>query len=473
MMRMLKLASVPIVIAMMINPVSVKRSAAEPKPLHLEEVLAHLEERLPKVLSVIEDQRSSEALAEAALGHWDPQLQSKGVSIPSGQYEGQSLSATIEQATPLWGLSLNAGYRIGKGDFPSYKDYKTLSQGELAAGLTLPLLKGGSTDEGRAEIKRSSLLKQKAACQRSLALIQVSREASHVYWDWVAKGLLVKVQLELLTMAERRNEGLEERVNEGSLPPIILKDNERLVLERRGELIEANRGLKGAAYKLGIYHRDQKGEMIIAGDEELPQILPKHAEPREVIEAMSAEESILSHPLNCVLKQEISAAEVKVSLAETKALPQLDINAFVARDIGDGPQEMSPTEIGAGLTLKMPLLLRQARGELESARAKVRSLRFKLKQRVDMLTASLSRAIVNLEATHARSLIAASQVEVARALVEAERIKLEEGASDLIVLNLRELSYAKAEAMEIKAVIDYLKAHADYLSARGELGRAR
>lgn len=448
-------------------------SVSEATPLHLEDVLAHLEDRLPKVLSVIELQKSSEALARSAMGHWDPQLQSKGISIPTGQYVGQSLSASLVQPTPLWGLSINAGYRIGKGDFPSYKDYKTLSQGELTAGLTLPLLKGGRIDEGRAEIQGAHYLQQREKCNRKVTLIQASLEASHVYWDWVAKGLLVKVQVELLTMAERRTDGLSERVREGSLPPIILKDNERLVLERRAELIEAQRGLLSAAYKLGVYYRDDRGEMILVRDEELPQALPKHAEPREVIDEVSTESAIQSHPLNCILQREISAAEVKVSLAETKALPQLDLSAFVAKDIGDGPQQMSPTELGAGVTLKMPLLLRRARGELESARAKVNSLRHKLRQQVDLLTASLSRAIVNLEATHARSLIAATQVEVARSLVEAERIKLEEGASDLIVLNLRELSYAKAEALEIKAVIDYLKAHADYLSARGELGRSR
>ncbi len=59
------------------------------------------------------------------------------------------------------------------------------------------------------------------------------------------------------------------------------------------------------------------------------------------------------------------------------------------------------------------------------------------------------------------------QVERANQLAEAERERLREGASDLVVLNLRELAAAEAANQVIDAHADFERARADFLVATG------
>ena len=81
---------------------------------------------------------------------------------------------------------------------------------------------------------------------------------------------------------------------------------------------------------------------------------------------------------------------------------------------------------------------------------------------------TLPTKLVALEAAKKQVDLARRQVEAARTLAQAERDKFDEGASDLVIVNLRELAAAEAQRLEVKAMAEYQKAVADYKTATGE-----
>ena len=464
--------------ALTLNSARAETSSQAP-PLTLREVLTPLKERLPKLLEGVYKQRASRGAERSARGLWDPKLKVKGKATPEGPYPSGALSAELRQLTPLWGAELFAGYRLGGGKLPSYKgDLKTLNAGEWSAGLELPLLAGRSLDEGRAKIEERAQWALEADERLSLALLEAERGAAHAYWSWVSASLMLDVQRELLAMAEQRAEGLKERVEHGVSAPITIIDNERLILERSASVIAAERALRVAAYKLSLYHREPSSlRPLLPDDERTPHALIKPWRPTLSSLDEDLERVRQTQPELRAMRRALKALGVKERLAEAMRAPELRVQAFIAQDVGEPQSEdyakLAPTELGVGVNFELPFGLNKAGGALEEAQAKRLAAQEALRGAEDATNARLLSARVALKTDYEQALLTHRQVKVARALVEAEHVKLNEGASDLITLNLRELSYAKAEASEIKAVIAYHKAWADYLYARGDrLGEA-
>ncbi|MBM4293099.1 MAG: TolC family protein [Deltaproteobacteria bacterium] len=443
-------------------------AAADPAPpLTLLEVLRAVDATHPKLLAARQKLSGAEAKAGGARGAWDPKLKAKG-SLSGGPYDYSSVSAEVTQATPLWGASLFAGYRVGGGEVPSYKyDLKTLSSGEVSAGLELPLLRERDTDEARAGIQRADQERDAARCDVEAERLSVHLKASEAYWDWAAKGADVVIQERLLRAAEERAGALRERVAEGSLPPITELDNERLILERKGKLVGARRDLAEAALKLSLFLRDDDLTPVPPPPARAPAELPPPgalALPDEALDAARAREG---RPDLCALRRRLRATQTQLTLAEARRAPQLNARAFVAKDLGGGAPSLAPAEVGAALLLEVPVGLRKARGDVDAAQAQVLAERALLRGEEDRALAEVQTARVDLLADLEQEGLARAQVRVAAALVEAERVKLDEGASDLVILNLREQALADAERALVKARLEFHKAEAAYDVARG------
>ena len=127
------------------------------RPLGFEEVLAGLAATHPDYAIAERDVDRARAQEMAARGHWDPKLGVQARYIPVGYYERLVVDASVTQSTPLYGLTVSAGYRGGWGNFPIYKgEYQTLSAGELRAAVELPLWRDGRIDAGRAGARESA-----------------------------------------------------------------------------------------------------------------------------------------------------------------------------------------------------------------------------------------------------------------------------------------------------------------------------
>ena len=440
---------------------------AHATPLTLIEVLTAVDATHPKLLAARQKLSGAEAKAVGARGAWDPKVKAKG-SLSTGPYDYNTLSAEVTQATPLWGASLFAGYRMGGGEVPIYKyDLKTLSQGEVSAGLEVPLLRERATDEARAGIARADHERDAARCDIEAERLNAHLKASEAYWGWAAYGAEVAIQERLLRAAEERATALRERVAQGSLPPIIEVDNERLILDRKAKLVGARRDLAEGALKLSLFLRDEELNPIPPPPSRAPAELPPPTPPTLPDETVDLARAREERPDLCALRRRLSATQVQLEWAEARRAPSLNARAFVAKDLGGGAPSLAGTELGAALLLEVPVGLRKATGDLDAAQAQLLAERALLRGEEDRVLAEIRTARVDLIADLEQEALARAQVGLAAALVEAERLKLDEGASDLVFLNLREQALADAERALVKARLEFHKAEAAYLAARG------
>ncbi len=425
-------------------------AAQAPPTLSLDEVLESVR-RHPTLVAADAVVRQADGERMRSEGAFDPTVNGFVGGRPLGYYDQMVAGASVSLATPLWGLGVEAGWRLGVGDFAPYEGKReTLSAGELFAGVSLPLLKGGPLDEGRADRQRARLGQDLAAAERTGVALDLVAEAEAAYWAWAAASRALRIAGDQLELATQRERGLQRRVEEGAVAPIDALEARRAVLVRRGKLEAASAKERSAASKLSLFVRDAEGRPRVAQPTQAPE-LPEPPPLRRLGPEEAAEQAWSQRPEGEVWRAAVEVAQVAERLARAQALPKLDLKVGAAVDLpqdGSGSTSLAEPSLDARLDLSFPTLLRAGRGKLASARAKATQVDAKAQLVREKLWAEVLALSARLDAAEAHLRLADETTEVTEALASAEALRFEEGASDLLVVNLREQSLAGARQQQ-------------------------
>ncbi|MEM7158476.1 MAG: TolC family protein [Myxococcota bacterium] len=443
-------------------------AASATEPLSLDDVLQSVGQTHPAVEAADRGVDRARGKELAAKGGFDPELKITGKYAPVGYYRNGQIDVLARQATPAWGLGVFAGYRLGLGTYPTYRSgQQTLSGGEMRAGIDIPIWRDGPIDARRAKIQKTKILRGGAERARDATQLANERKAASTYWAWVAAGQRLRVARDLLAIAERRDAGLNEQAAAGAIERIKLVDNRRLVLDRMGKVVSAERDFEQASLALSLFLRDADANTVRVGEDRVPSAFPEPLRLDLAGDQAEVDAALQRRPDLAALDASRDAARVDVRLAKNQRAPSVNIQSYVAKDIGEGIEELQPVEWGAGLVFAMPLPLRQARGDFRAAKAGLASVDAQRRGLRDRIGAEVRSALVSLRASEQSITLARQQIDAADRLADAERTRFNEGASDLVTVNLRELAAADAANQEIDALAAYHRALADFLAASG------
>lgn len=429
----------------------------------------------PLLIAELEGRRIAAGAQLEAWGSFDTKLSGAAINQPLGDYENYRYALGLKQPT-MWGGEIYSGYRIGRGEFePWYKERETDDGGEFKAGIAVPFAQNRAIDLRRAELRKTTFGVAGVEFGIQGQLIAFIQSAALTYWEWVAAGEVYRISEALLDLARARVAYLEEQVDAERLPPIALIDNQRLIVSREAKLIEAQQKLQVSAIKLSLFLRDPGGVPIVPSPSLLPERLPE-PEPfaseqleSDIAVALSNRPEI-RELLN--LRQQL---EVDLSLARNLVLPAVDGTLGVSQDVGQdatssakgpfGPNDKDELILEAGLLVEVPLQRRKARGKMLAAEAKLAQNAAKLGFMRNKVTADVQQTAASLAAAYAQYQRATEAVELNRQLEEAERIRLQEQRSDLLLLNLREQATADAALARVEAWLAWFQAAANRRAA--------
>lgn len=443
--------------------------AAGAQTLALKDVLASVESQYPVVIGATKDVEAAQGEITSSDGAFDLVWKNRVASM-NGYYENYRFDSVIEKPLGPWGASVFSGYRLGSGSFPSYDEKAlTLSQGEARIGFEVSLWRNRSTDRRRANLQKSRLGLSAAEAAAFQTRIEAVRSASQRYWDWVAAGRRMAIYRALLTIAEARDKGLGERVRHGDVPEFERKDNERAILQRRAQLVTAERSLQQAAIELSLFRRDVSGNPLEPSESELPSDLPRHGIVFDSNLSSDIETASKQRPEIARLSASRDQFEVEADWADNQLSPRVDLQLAASRDIGQGSPTRAGTELEAALLVEIPLERRLASGRAQSARASRDRVEASQRMTRDRIAAEVRDTHSLLKAATARIEIAVSETELARKLEQGERARFEHGDSNVLFVNLREQATADALIREVDALADYHKGVAQLRAVLGTL----
>jgi outer membrane protein TolC len=288
--------------------------------------------------------------------------------------------------------------------------------------------------------------------------IELARAAALTYWDWTAARNKVKVFRRLLTVAEERDRQIAERVAKGDLPDFDRVDNQRAVLQRRSQLLTAERAVKAAEFSLSLFYRNyaaepQSVERFQSLDRiPVPLFAPVHHPEDPVAAAAEARPEFKN------IKAQSEQNKIELELARNQVLPRLDLRVFSYNDYGTGDPKLEDPEVKAGLRIEIPLATRTQKGRIDYYESRQKKLQFTETFLRERIRADVQDALNALDIARSKVEVAAAEVKASDDLARGELKRFNLGDSNLIFVNLREQNAADAEAREIEALQDYQKA---------------
>lgn len=432
--------------------------------LRLEDVLESVKRSYPPLLAVIQDLDIAEGDIMAALGRFDLAFRFRSDVDSLGFYSNDRYDIGVEQPTQLWGASFTGGWRLGEGSFASYDGkLETRNRGEWRAGMRLPLFRDRAIDSRRADLRKTQLGRQIASLSIDQQKLVIVQSATRRYWEWLASGRRLTVAQALLDTALQRDGILKEGVKLGQLPAIEVTENERAILQRRSQIVEAERGLEQASIELSLFYRDASGDPVLAAADRLPPAFPdmRALTPDKLDEDIAL--ALKSRPEITRLGVQRDQTKVDAALARNQRLPGIDIVSGFTYDAGDSlTVKRGPQELKTALVFDLPFQRRNATGRLKAAEARIAQIDLREKFQRDQVVAEVRDAVSAVEAAYRRGQLLRDEVRVARQLEEMERARFDLGDSTLFLVNLREQATFDAQVREVVAQADYFRAYALY-----------
>jgi outer membrane protein TolC len=255
-------------------------------------------------------------------------------------------------------------------------------------------------------------------------------------------------------------------------------DNRRLIADREGVLIGAERRWQQTSFELSLYLRDPGGNPVVPPASRLPPSFVEQDPQPPCVEKLPADlqtaYNLRPELVRFQLLKERAAVELR--LAENQEYPTLNATVAGAQDVGkgkkgDGIFQLDRTNVEASLLLEIPLQRRDALGRAQAARGTMTQVLAQERYTRDQIGTEVQDAVSNLDRTVQRLKWAREEQKVARRVAELEEERFRKGQSNLLEVNLRELAAAGAQIKVVDALADYFRALADYRAALGLDGR--
>lgn len=437
--------------------------------LSLDEVIQSVYTTYPLLQASITQREQAAGQHLSTWGEFDLKAKASTENKFLGYYENYRHKAGLSRNIYSHGGQWYSQYSLGRGEFePWYKEREKNEGGEFELGLIQPLKQGRDIDARRAAIWRATYERQRVEPAIQRDLISFVFDGSLAYWEWVAAGQRTDLAKKLLDVAETRGSQIKRRVELGDLEKPIVTENNRLVLKRRGSLLDAQRKLDQAASKLSLFYRDANGNPLAVDPEAIP-ILTSFAfdVPSPVVDLETA---LASRPELFELNSERQKLQVTLSESQNNLLPTFDAYATAAQDVGgraSAKNDKQPLELETGFYFDVPVERRKARGKIVETQAKLAQLAAKARMTSDKIQVDLEVAAAAIEGAAGRVKAAEESVSLAEELVNNERRRFELGESSLLEVTIREQQFVESNEDLIAATLDLNVARAAYRASLG------
>lgn len=438
--------------------------------LTLQEVLDSSALHAPQILEAMARQRQADARALTAEGQFDLVFDADAQARPLGYYDGSLADLRATRPLQTNGGNLYAGYRLSTGAFPTYEGKSITNElGEVRVGAIFSLLRDRLIDErrGRRELAESDV--EIAALDREMVAIGVQRRAVEAYQQWVAAGLRVRAFRELYELAEQRQSSIERQIELGARPAILGVENRQNIVRRNALLVRAEQDLQLQANALSLFLRDPLGRPLVPAADRLPTRMPETLVPRLV----DTTNAIAGRPDLRALLARIEQNGIRTRMAENELRPRLDLRVEASKDIGRGSPVREPVEGMFGLRFSVPLEQRAAKGRIAEVAAEQDALSLRLRLLEEQVGVEIANLRTQMDGAGRLAALATDEAALARRMAEAERRRFSLGASDFLVVNLREEALADATVREIDAHYRHAAATAELVAAQADREQLR
>ncbi len=431
------------------------------RSLTLDEVLNIVRAYNPVALQANLKNDSARAILQIARGAFDPVavIENEQKTFGGTNYYFHT-QAGIK--IPTWyGIEVKTGIEDNGGS----RLFSEVTSGQSSyAGISLPLLKGLVLDKRRAALQQSKILANQTDAERSNIYNDLLYDAAASYWEWVKSFQLYNIISQTVANNQKRFQFVKSLYSGGDRAAI---DTVEALTQLQNFLFlqsEAYYNYQSAALELSTFLWLPNQAPFQLTSNVLPDTLSLQT-PLETTLIPAVEELVSTaknqHPKlrSLAFKRDILLIEKR--LKTQSLLPTLNVNYnFLQKGYepwkGVG-QNFFDNNYKYGFDFKLPIFLREARGDLKLADLKINGNELQLDQASLIIENKVRNYFNQVLALRQQVAIYESALRNYQQLLSTEEYKFSIGESSLFLLNSRENKVLETRQKVIELRAKYFK----------------
>lgn len=398
-----------------------------------------------------------------ARGTLDPVFNSKLSRKEFGDKEYYNIWTNTLRIPTWFGPEIRAGFDKTQGQFLNPEN-QTPENGLSYAGISVPLGQGLFIDERRSTIQQALLFQDIAEADRVKLINKLLLEATKDYWDWQLHHNTMLVFQESLDLASFRLRAVRARVKEGDLAAIDTVEALTEVQTRQVMLQETLLDYNNARLRVAQHLWAEDNVPLELQEQTIPSLAGSEIEPISQQEMQQVLESArANHPDLRKLDLKGQQLNFERRVAADKIRPKLNADYNVLqRDFYVSPEAFEQQHLGSnyklGVSLIIPLFLREERGKLQLTKAKLQSNALEFTQTVRAVENGILAAFNEWQSLENQIVLQERMVANAETLRNGELIRFQNGESSLFLINTREMKLMEAQVKLLNLRAKYAKA---------------
>ncbi len=411
----------------------------------------------------------AELQLRAARGNYDP--------IVSGNYDHKQFNGsnyfttlTSEIKQPIFtNQYLKFGYDYGIG--PNVNpELSTPSQGLPYLGLEVGVLQGLVIDKRRAEVLRSKAYVNYFTAEQQIQLNNLLFESSLRYFEWLFSAKQIALNNYFMDAARKRLQGIEalaiigERATVDTVEAAIFYQTR--LLDLQNALIENQKSSNDLS---GFIWQNENPSSLTTKYQALDSLDIYYTKAKTVL----AENLIPANTQNPILSkytamQHVLNVDVRLKKEMIKPVVNVKYN-FLSNTTSVANPAFSNNNYKWGLNMSFPLLLRNPTNDYKMAKVISQNNTLELINKTNELNFKVNALQQTISILAQQLLNAERSVSYSKLLLEAEKLKFENGESSVFMINTRENKLLETELKLAEYKLKFIKTVLTIIYLNGNL----
>lgn len=436
--------------------------------LSYESYLKNILENNPIAKKAENIKRYGELQYKAAKGNFDPTI--------NGSYDNKFFNNTSYYSIlnsgvkiPLYSAqNLKFGYEYGVGANINPEQY-TSSYGLPYVGLEVGLLQGLVIDYRRAEVMKSREYVEYYSAEKNVQLNGLLFEASLKYFDWLFSLKQVYLNNYFLNLAKQRLIGIESLANIGERAAV---DTIEAAIFYQGRLLDVQSSqidIQKQINDLATFNW-QSNNVTVMTTYQPQDSLDGYFEKAKNSLVKRLYQDSSNNPVIAKYNSMQSILEIDNKLKREMIKPKLNANYnFLSNNPNSYSPVYSQNNYKWGVDLSFPLLLRTSRNEYKMAKLNSQSNSLELANKNNELDFKINTLKQTISILAEQLQNAERSARYSKQLVEAEKLKFDNGESSLFILNARESKWLETELKLAEYKLKFIKTVLNVTYLKGNL----
>ena len=402
------------------------------------------------------------SMAEAELltakGSFDPVFD---LDISRKTFDGKNYYnyANPELKIPLPVGDLKTGLENNGGDYLSSEITKGKSS---YLGMELPLARGLVTDKRRTFLRQAKIYLEQSEQEKLQMLNNLLFEAYTSYWQWAGSYELFRIYSGFAEVADKRLRLVKIAFQNGDRSVMDTVEAYTQLQNYRLSMTEAQIRLSNASLELSNFLWQENNTALQLPENSIPDTITGQSLNTLPDSGELIEQSSLANPILLSYNYKLKALALDKKLKAQNLLPYFSIKTNLLYKEYNLLKNIDPVYIQNnykwGLSVKLPLFLREERGSYQKSKLKLKETELALQLKKQEISNKINAYSYESKQLATQLLNTKRLYENYALLLRNEELKFSQGESSLFLINSREMKLAELMLKQTELTIKYQKA---------------